>query len=426
MNDILQSFVTGQARKDQLKQQQIQNELAQQTQDQANDYHQSLIEDAQTQLEETKKQNAHHVKIAQALHDQGLGALQASLADSVQKGQTIPGATMLDSGVDASTGHKWNRWQLPAYANDPNGKPTVVQLMDPEDYAKRQAEYARIAEAPKVEAKIAEEVGKQQAIGDKQKEIDDRQNVFKSQQQLDHDNVLKRMNDDRIKNAMNVSKVHAGATLGAASIHARATTDAAKIRTGADLFGTAGEEGKVDPSPYITALRDGRMTQEQFDNQFKGTPIAGNYLKRTAFESAGIVAITNKQQVNLGSYQQLYALLPKLNQLATNSALKPWENYELSKELNAEIAKVANGLGGDRGQRLQKMLIDKASGFIPSMVTPTGMAKARVANFERVLKETFKDDFSTQSESQRKALWNQVSPPQLPALKSPTEGLPNN
>lgn len=390
-----------------LKQEREDRKIAQQKADQEGQYQQSLIDDAQAKLQEGHDQFQATHKLAEQAHNVQMLSAQQGINQSLLQTGYAPGFSTVGEDKDKGTVDYQASFDHPLM---PGAK---VTLPSPERYAQLQADRERITLAPKTEQKVTEEQAKNDAEAERQLKVDaaklaaEHQNKLSEQAQ--HDSILTQIAKDKALNDLERTKITAGATMGAASLHSAATIKAAQIRTGADMFG-APDDGKVDPSPYIKALQTGQMTQEQLDNQFKGQPIAASYLKQTAYKVGGIVPITNAQQTSVGALQQLKALVPKMEELAnTSTILSPIQAYERSKEIQAEVVKVAITIGGDKGQRLQKMLIDKAEGFIPGALTPKAQALQRIENFNRVVKDTFDDLFQSQSKEQKTALWGTVT-----------------
>ncbi len=398
-NPIVQGLQAG----IELKNKRQQNELEGKRIENEAKYHQSLIDDAQSRLKESHDEFQAQNELAKQAHAvQMLGAKQAIQNELLTTGAS-PGFSVKAQNPDGTVTYTG--------AHDhPLMPDTEVTLPSPEKYTRNQADLQRIKLAPQTEQKIAEETAKQQSELQKQLQVDAARETLKGNitaaNQKAHDAVLLQIRKDTDEASLGRANIQAGATLGAASIHANATTQAARIRTGAEMFG----QGGADPSPYIQGIQDGTLTQQQLNDTFKGQPLAGAYIKQAAFNGAKMVPITDKQQATVGNLQQLYSLIPKMEQLAnTSTVMHPAQVYEMNREIQAEIAKVATTVAGDAGQRLQKALIDKAGGFTVGPFTSKEQAVNRIANFKRVVQDTFNDTLQSQSPTQRASIWGRVT-----------------
>ena len=358
-------------------------------------YHQDTIQEAKDRLSQAGKQFEATNKLAQqAAQLQLLGHQQAAM-DHLLKGDSVPGIT-----ANPSTNPNPQTVTYNVAPDHPLFPQTQITLPHPEVYAQHQADLERIGLKPKTEQKIAEtQAGKEE---DYKRTIDLETAKAQAQSQLKQYelSVQKLMADQRNATTLGAAGIHANAALGAAQIHGEASKAAAKIRTGVALFDPDG--GGIDPQPYIQGILNGTLTDKQLDSSFKGAPAASNYIKQMVYQGAnGAQPLSDVQQKNLSNYHSLTDLIPKLQQLANGSVLNPLQNYELGKEIQGEIAKVANTLGGDKGQRLQKMLIEKADGLVPGPLTPKNIANERVNNYIRVLTNSFNDEFNGNSAAQR-------------------------
>lgn len=389
----------------QLRQQREQQKIEQERVQNERDYHDKLIEDSQQKLKQAQDQFDATHKLAESAHQVQLLGLKQGMQESLLKTGQAPGFSKLSDNPDGTVSYG-------AAGDHPLFPGSQITLPSPAMYAKNQADLERITLAPKTEQKISETDAAEAAKASKQLEVDSAKLAAEHKNKLAetaaHDSVLMQIRKDQDDANLNRTKITAGATLGAASLHSQATVRAAQIRTGAELFGDP-SEGKQDPSPYIQALQNGTMTDEQLKAQFQGQPVAAAYIRQAAFQGGKIVPITNQQQATISSLRQLTALVPKMEDLMdTSLIMSPLQKSEKSKEIQTEIAKIAITLGGDKGQRLQKMLIDKAEGFTLGMLTTKSQSVSRIANYQRVIKETFEDVLQSQSPTQKTAMWRTV------------------
>lgn len=449
MNDILNSFVQGIGRQDALKQQAIQNKLAQQTQDQANDYHQGLLSDAMDTLDETRRQHDAANSIAQQLHSAQMDKMRADLAHSVETGNTVPGSKILSTKTDPLTGYRLNSVQLPESANMPNGQPTVVDLMHPEDYAASQAKIQNIRDQPAIDKASAIDAAKQKDLADRLTEQENLKSTHAQQlkqMELDSASTISqavRSSQEKIARGNNA------ATTQSAGIHAAGQIQAAKIREGADQMQslmTPDSNGNTTLGQITDKLSSGQLNAKDLKDMFPNAPLAVGAILQSAAKN-GVAPFTAQQQTKIPAWQSLASLLPLVKQTVNTqsdrSSFGPlgavqgkiqqmtdpaWKNLE--SQLDAKLPLIATALGGEAGQRLSNVKIAKASGLLPDPSLPKVENQKRVVNLINEIKTQFDATYQNLSPGQRQHLsmttgLGVATGDILPKYKNPLEGLDN-
>lgn len=419
MNDILQSFVAGTARRDALKQQQVQNDLAQQQHDDLKNYHEGLLDEAFGKMDETARQNDVNNKIAIQLHDSQMQKAKNDLATAVQTGQPVVGSTLLGESVDPVTGYRKQRIQMPDWMHKPDGSPTIIEQLHPEDWAKSQANIERITNAPKTEQKITEQDALQKAETDKLTTVEDVRAA--------HTKTLEQMKLDAQKSAAELLRAsqerigagHDKATVAGHQISASATMEAARIRTGAELaqsLTTAGPDGSTPADSINAGISSGKYTLEDLKKMFPGSPAV---VQMFALNSAknGVGFITPKQQIALPAWQQLGNAIPKMQKLiaqqsqssngleaAGKGVIDKMFNSEyknLVGELEAVISTIATTIGGEQGQKLSGIKIEKAKGWAPDPSLPPQENQKRLQDYINEVNSMFNSSMRNLSAAQR-------------------------
>lgn len=419
MNDILQSFVAGTARKDALKQQAIANDLAQQQHDDTAKYHQGLLDEAFDKLDEVGRQNDIHNKLAQQLHNAQLGQLRNQLAVSIQSGEPVAGSKLLGEEVDKTTGYRKQKYQLPDYANTPDGAPVTIDLLHPEDYAKSKANLERTTLAPKIEGKIAEQDALQKAETTKLLTVEDTRAA--------HSSTLKKMELDN-QNAVSAllrasqEKIGAGhdkAAMAGHAMSASATMEAARIRSGSELaqsLMTPGPDGSTPSDQINQSISNGKMSLPDLKQMFPNAPAVVQMFALSAAKN-GVGFIDKKQQATLPAWQQLGNVIPKMQALiaqqsqssngieaATKGMIDKLTNpayKNLNNEIQAILPTIATAIGGEQGQRLSDAKLKKAEGWIPDPSLPPQENQKRLQNFIREVNDMFNSSYRNLSAAQR-------------------------
>lgn len=419
MNDILQSFVAGTARKDALNQQAIANDLAQQQHDETTKYHQGLLDEAFDKLNETKRQNDVANKIALQLHDSQMQKAKNDLATAVQTGQPVVGSQVLGEETDPTTGYRTQSVQMPDWMHKPDGSPTILKLLHPEDYAKSQANLERTVLAPKTEQKIQEQDALQKAETKKLTAVEDTRNTHQTalkQMELDNQNILAGL----LRNSQEkIASGHDTAAIQGHNIAAGATIQAAKIRTGAELsqsLMTPGPDGSTPSDQINAAISSGKYTLEDIKKMFPGAPAVTQMFAMNAAKN-GIGFATPKQQAALPAWQQLANTIPKMQALisqqsqsssgleamargaidkATNPAYK-----NLVNEIQAVLPTIATTIGGEQGQRLSDAKLKKAEGWVPDPSLPPQENQKRLNNYIQEINSMFNSTFRNMGAAQR-------------------------
>lgn len=419
MNDILQSFVAGTARQDALKQKKIENDLAQQQHDDLRGYHQGLLDEAFDKLDETKRQNDVANKIALQLHDSQMQKAKNDLATAVQTGQPVVGSQVLSEEKDPVTGYRTQSVQMPDWMHKPDGSPTILKLMHPEDYAKSQANLERTTLAPKTEQKIAEQDALQKAETKKLTAVEDSRNTHQmalKTMELDNQNVLAGL----LRNSQEkIASGHDTATIQGHNIAAGATIQAAKIRTGAELaqsLMTPGPDGSTPSDQINAAISSGKYSVEDLKKMFPGAPAVVQMFTMNAAKN-GVGFVTPKQQTALPAWQQLGNVIPKMQKLISqqsqssngieayakgmiDKATNP-EYKNLINEIQAVLPTIATSIGGEQGQRLSDAKLKKAEGWIPDPSLPPQENQKRLQDFIREVNSMFDSTYRNLSAAQR-------------------------
>lgn len=338
VQEILEGLKNAQARRMQNNQLALEQQKLQQDQE-------AQEEELKIRHQELDQQDRHFqitAKAAMALHQMQIAEHKQKLAQDLQSGLAVPGAIPLTPQTSDGT----QVVQLPQMGDE---DPSTISV-NPTAFAKTQADLARIVLEPKEEA----EAKKQDAIGKRAQELQDKKDAAAEQRTQEHDQAMLSRTQLMVMKAL----------------------EAARLKNDAD------PQNQVDLSNYVQSAMNGGMTQDDVNK----LAISKNDKQRlmSMVTSMGGTVLTKDQKKAIDdaktSVQAINLVDQFLNQIPDSSsnlgmlknlpgnATKP-KLRQISQELDQMtpgITRTTSGLNRVN----QNELVWNRNGFKPNLTLP--------------------------------------------------------